>query len=84
MSENNWQLQDAKNKFSRLVTRAQNNGPQIVTKHGKKAVVVLAFDEFEKLSKPKTDLCRFLQKSPLAKEDLKLSRNKDISRKIDL
>jgi len=40
MIENHWQLQDAKNKFSNLVDKAQHNGPQIVTKHGKYAVVV--------------------------------------------
>jgi len=42
MIENSWQLQNAKNKFSNLVDKAQHNGPQIVTKHGKDAVVVLS------------------------------------------
>ena len=33
--ENIWQLQEAKNKFSNFVEKAQHNGPQIVTKRGK-------------------------------------------------
>jgi prevent-host-death family protein len=41
MIENHWQLQEAKNKFSNLVETAQRKGPQIVTKHGKEAVVVV-------------------------------------------
>ena len=84
MSRNTWQLQDAKNKFSNLVNSAQKNGPQIVTKHGKEAVVVLAFEDYKKLSKPKTDLFKFFQKSPLAEVELEIGRNKDIPREIDL
>ncbi|MBN2001217.1 type II toxin-antitoxin system prevent-host-death family antitoxin, partial [candidate division KSB1 bacterium] len=34
MLNNLWQLQDAKNRFSNLVEKAKNIGPQIVTKHG--------------------------------------------------
>ena len=39
MLNNLWQLQDAKNRFSNLVDKAKNYGPQIVTKHGKETVV---------------------------------------------
>lgn len=66
MIESHWQLQDAKNKFSNLVDKAQHNGPQIVTKHGKDAVVILSIDEYYKLIKPKTNLVNFFQSSPLA------------------
>ncbi len=33
MLERRWQLQEAKNKFSKLVELARQDGPQIVTKH---------------------------------------------------
>lgn len=36
-----WQLQEAKNKFSEVVRKAIEEGPQTVTKHGKESVVVL-------------------------------------------
>ena len=84
MIENHWQLQDAKNKFSNLVEKAQHNGPQVVTKHGKDAVVVLSIEEYKKLIKPKTNLVKFFQSSPLVKEDLYLSRSKEIPRDIEL
>ena len=48
MLTNSWQLQNAKNKFSNLVDKAQHNGPQVVTKHGKDAVVVISIDEYKK------------------------------------
>lgn len=84
MLENHWQLQDAKNKFSKLVDKAQHNGPQIVTKHGKEAVVVLSIDEYKKLIQPKVSLVNFFQTSPLAQEDLDLTRSKATPRDIEL
>ncbi len=84
MIENHWQLQDAKNKFSNLVEIAQHKGPQVVTKHGKDAVVVLSIDEYKKLIKPKKNLVKFFQSSPLAKTEIDLTRNKEIPRDIEL
>jgi prevent-host-death family protein len=79
-----WQLQEAKNKFSNLVERAQKEGPQVVTKHGKEAVVVLSADDYKKLARPKINLHQFLSKSPLAGLDLDLSRDKKAPRNISL
>ena len=45
-----WSLQDAKNKFSRVVVEALKGEPQRVTRHGKQAVVVIAAAEYERLS----------------------------------
>ena len=79
-----WQLQEAKNKFSNLVECAQKEGPQVVTKHGKEAVVVLSADDYRKLARPKINLHQFLRKSPLAGLDLDLSRDKKAPRNISL
>ncbi len=84
MIENHWQLQDAKNKFSNLVEKARSKGPQIVTKHGRETVVVLSIEEYKKLIKPKKDLVKFFQTSPLASVELDLTRTKDIPRDIEL
>ena len=43
-----WKLADAKNRFSELVERACTVGPQVVTKNGKKAVVVVPYEHYEK------------------------------------
>ena len=44
-----WPLQDAKNKFSALVSAALAGEPQRVTRRGQPAVVVLATEEYERL-----------------------------------
>lgn len=48
---NQWSLQDAKNKFSAVVEAARKGVPQHVTKRGEEAVVVLAAEEYDRLSK---------------------------------
>ena len=45
-----WPLQDAKARFSELVRKARNEGPQHVTLHGREEVVVIAAEEFNRLS----------------------------------
>jgi len=84
MLNNHWQLQEAKNKFSSLVDRAKNSGPQVVTKHGEEAVVVISAAEYKELLKPQLDLIQFLQQSPLIMDDLDLERNKELPREIEL
>ena len=37
-----WQIQEAKNRLSELVRKARTEGPQMITLHGRDAVVVLA------------------------------------------
>jgi prevent-host-death family protein len=43
-----WSVQDAKNRFSEVVEAARET-PQTVTKHGKRAVVVVAAEEYDRL-----------------------------------
>jgi antitoxin Phd len=81
---NVWQLQEAKNKFSSLVDKAQREGPQIVTKHGKESVVVLSVRDYQQMRKPKTSLVKFFKNSPLVGISIKIQRDKSFSRDIDL
>ncbi len=81
---NTWQLQEAKNKFSNLVDKAHHSGPQIVTKHGKESVVIIAIEDYKKLNKPKSDLVSFLKKSPLSVVNIDLARDKSPARNIEL
>ncbi len=86
MKDQIWQLQEAKNKFSRLVDDARKSGPQIVTKHGKEAVVVLSFEDYKKIIRPKNNLIEFLRKSPLSQSGIDFSelRQKDKPRDVTL
>ena len=49
-----WNLQDAKNRFSAVVREALAGNPQHVTRRGKRAVVVLAEDEYDRLRRLET------------------------------
>ena len=46
-----WQLQDAKNRFSAVVDAALTGEPQQVTRRGKPVVVVVSFEEYQRLRK---------------------------------
>ena len=81
---NVWQLQEAKNKFSNLVDKARHDGPQVVTKHGKESVVIIAIEDYQKLNKPTSNLISFFKKSPLSDLNLDLTRDKSSSRDIEL
>lgn len=82
---NKWQLQDAKNRLSEVVRKAREEGPQVITLRGDDAVVVVAADEFQKLSrKPKGNLVDFFHRSPLAGVEFDLKRSRDTGRKGDL
>jgi len=74
-----WQIQDAKNKLSEVIARAMKQGPQLITKHGEKTVVIISYTEYEKLRKSQGKLSEFFRASPLA--GLDLSRDKSLPRK---
>jgi prevent-host-death family protein len=84
MIENHWQLQEAKNKFSSLIDKAQKIGPQIVTRHGKDVVIILSIEEYNKLKKPETSLVNFFRNSPLAEENLELERTNEKPRDVEI
>ena len=79
-----WQLQDAKNRFSQVAEEAATYGPQVVTKHGKDAVVILSMEEYQQLKKPKESLVEFLQGSPLKGVKLDIDREQSEGRSVDL
>lgn len=79
-----WQLQEAKQRFSELVERAQREGPQHVTKHGRAAVVVVAADEYERLTRPKRTLLELVRNAPEGFGELDLERVQDTGRDIEL
>ena len=45
-----WQLQDAKNQFSKVVQKARLEGPQVVTLRGERAAVVLSAADYDALT----------------------------------
>jgi antitoxin Phd len=78
-----WKLQDAKARFSQIVEDALKIGPQYVTRRGKKAVVVISTDEFEKLVSQKPSFKEFLLSCPKIDDDFEFERQKDYSRSLE-
>ena len=77
-----WQLQEAKAKFSELVQKAIDEGPQTVTRRGKEVVVLLSTEEYQRLLTGPIDFKEFLTLAPL--EGVDLERSRDFGRDIDL
>lgn len=77
-----WPLQDAKAKFSELVNKCLTEGPQMVTRRGAPAVVIIPATEYEKTQKKRESLKDFLLRAP--RVELDVERAKDLGRDIDL
>jgi prevent-host-death family protein len=79
-----WKIKDARANFSELVDRALSDGPQVVTRNGKKAVVVISAAEWERRNRRRGDLVEFFASSPLREEGLTIERVTDYPRDIEL
>jgi prevent-host-death family protein len=77
-----WQLQQAKNRLSEVVRKARTQGPQVITIHGRDAVVVVSAREYKRFTKPSGSLVDFLRKSPLAGVSLDVRRSRDTGRAV--
>ena len=85
MSSPAWQLQEAKNNFSRLIKLASNGAAQTVTVHGKPAAVIVSAAEYAKLTRPGVgSLSKLLLKPGLAGDEFKIEREKDTGRDLEL
>ncbi|MFI6788976.1 type II toxin-antitoxin system Phd/YefM family antitoxin [Nonomuraea sp. NPDC050383] len=78
-----WQLQEAKQRFSEVVRRAHDEGPQIITRHGEDVAVVIDMAEYRRLKGDEPDFKEFLLSAPDLSE-LDLTRPKDLPREIEL
>ena len=79
-----WQLQEAKGKFSELVKRARQEGPQDITVRGEPVAVMLSRADYQRLTQPKPSLVAFLRQSPLAGVEADFSREQTLAREIAL
>jgi prevent-host-death family protein len=80
-----WKLEDAKARFSEVVRRAAETGPQLITVRGREAAVILTAEQYRQLApKPKNHVpfVRFLQK--LGLDQIEPEREQDRGREIAL
>jgi antitoxin Phd len=78
-----WQLQEAKSRFSEVVDLTLKEGPQLVTRRGQEAVVILAIDDYRRLSGQTSSLKECLLNAPRGIE-LVLERSPELIRDITL
>ena len=82
-----WQVQTAKARFSEVFRRARTEGPQLIIRQGKEAVVMISdeqYDEFVGRSHQPKTLVQFFRESPFVGLDLDLGRQKDEGRDVEL
>jgi prevent-host-death family protein len=79
-----WTVAEAKAKFCELIEKAQAEGPQKITKHGRTTAVIVAAEEWERKAERKGNLAEFLAASPLRGSGLKLRKLPVRLRDIDL
>jgi antitoxin Phd len=63
------QLRDARANLSAVVDEAMRGKPVVITRHGKRHVVVVSYEEWERMSNVPT-FGRLLMAAPLTAEDL--------------
>ena len=82
-----WQLQDAKNQFSKVVQNAMADGPQVVTLRGERAAIVLSTRDYDRLIADKPTLVDHLLSGPSWDDDFAAAvttRAKAPSRDVDI
>lgn len=87
IANHTWQLQTAKARFSEVFQLARSEGPQVITRQGKDAVVMLPIEQFENLvvrSRQPESLLKFFRDSPLVGLELDFERDRDTGRDIEL
>ena len=78
-----WQVQEAKARFSELLSRARHEGPQIITRHGREQAVVLSIEDYRALEAKTPDFKAHLLGGPKF-DEFAIERDRDTGRVVDL
>lgn len=87
-----WQIQDAKQRFSEMLRAVASGEPQVITRHGEDVAVVVAIDEYRRLTEPAVDLTSVLLGGPKFEDgftddvfdEIEAERKADFGRAVDL
>jgi prevent-host-death family protein len=74
MGTHKWTVAEAKAKFSEVIERAQSDGPQTITRRGRRAAVVVGAEEWERKTKRRGNLAEFFASSPLREAGFEIKR----------
>ncbi len=84
MGAHNWTVAEAKAQFSEVIERAQSDGPQTITRNGRRAAVVVGVEEWERKTRRRGNLAEFFASSPLRGAGMKIKRVPGRVRKASL
>ena len=77
-------MTEAKARRGEVVERALNDGPQVVTRRGRRTVVVVSVEEWERRTRRRGTLAEYFAASPLRDAGLVVERSTDGGRPVDL
>ena len=78
-----WQVKDAKSRLSELIEAAEREGPQVITRYGKDAAVVVSAEAYRKLDAAQPDFKAYLLSGPKL-ADFEIHRPRDLGRDVEL
>lgn len=79
-----WSVAEAKAKFSEVIEKAQSDGPQTITRGGRRAAVIVSAEEWERKTARKGNLAEFLLASPLRSSGVVIERQRGRLRRAHL
>ncbi len=65
-----WQLQEAKNRFSEVIQRACKEGPQVITLRGERTAIVISAKTYDELMAKRPSVVDHLLSGPRWPDDL--------------
>jgi prevent-host-death family protein len=77
MDTGTWTVAQAKAKLSEVIENAHSQGPQTITRNGRRTAVVVDAEEWERRTQRSGSLADFFKTSPLRGSGLKVRRTKD-------
>jgi prevent-host-death family protein len=84
MSIGTWTVAEAKAKFSEVIDKARTDGPQLITKNGRRAAIVVSAEEWERKTHRPGNLAEFFAGSPLRGSPLETPPPRDGPREVEL
>ena len=79
-----WSVTDAKARLGEVIDRALHDGPQTITRNGRRTAVLVSAAEWQRTAKREGTQADFLAASPLKRSGLVMQRLSDAPRDVGI
>jgi prevent-host-death family protein len=79
-----WQIETAQKKLADLVELANAEGPQVLSRKGRKVAVLLAYSQFNGSTRRAGSLKEFYERCPFKGLELRVRQRRDRVRRVRL